>query len=561
MSTSMMSREQQAVENAAVFRKKYHTLSRAAVGVTLTRTREPFRAMEALRQYAAGEKKTYKVWSILRGWEEHVHTNPGQTKIENGTVDPMAALKAMIEQDGDKKPIQGLFVMLYPHAALKQSLPFVVQLKEYARMFPETKTRLILLVPPGLTLPPELEDDIPILDFDTPSYAETKAVFEETIAAVPQVNRPKITADDLDSLISASSGLTAHEAETALSRAIIENSADLKNATAEDLRKVIMEVKVEAVKKTDILEIMPTQGMENVGGLENLKEWIDERRQCFSEAARAYGIEAPKGMLLVGPPGTGKSLAAKAVGHAMGLPLIKFDVSRVFAGIVGESEQRVRNALKMIEAMSPCVVLIDEVDKALGGAHSGGGDSGVSKRVLGAILTWMQETTAPVFNVLSANRVDTLPSELMRRGRLDEVWSVSTPNERERLEILKIHLRKRGKNPDDVPNLGHTVTRTQGYVPAEMEAAVKDAIIKAFTKKVPLTGELISEQIGNMVPLSEAFAEDFRKMQEWAEQNARPANRDHTVAPELQQAPRSRQRPAADTHNIGTGKRRIEGIS
>ena len=557
----MMSREQQAVENAQLFRKKYHTLSRAAVGVTLTRTREPFRAIETLRQYAAGEKKTFKVWTVLRGWEEHIHSSPGQTKIENGTVDAMAALKAMINQDdAAKKPIDGLFVMLYPHAVLKQSLPFVVQIKEYARMFPETTTRLILLVPPGFTLPPELEDDVPILDFDTPSYAETKSVFEETISAVKLDNRPRLSADDLDSLISASSGLTAHEAETALSRAMIENSANLKNASAEDLRKIIMEVKVEAVKKTDILEIMATEGMENVGGLENLKDWIEERRQCFSEAARAYGIEAPKGMLLVGPPGTGKSLAAKAVGNAMGLPLIKFDVSRVFAGIVGESEQRVRNALKMIEAMSPCVVLIDEVDKALGGAHSGGGDSGVSKRVLGAILTWMQETTAPVFNVLSANRVDTLPSELMRRGRLDEVWSVSTPNDRERMQILRIHLKKRGKNPDEVDNLGHTVANTNGYVPAEIEAAVKDAIIKAFTKNVPLTGELISEQIGNMVPLSEAFAEDFRKMQLWAEQNARPANRDHTLATDQQQAPRARQRPVADLHQVGTGKRRIEGI-
>lgn len=207
----------------------------------------------------------------------------------------------------------------------------------------------------------------------------------------------------------------------------------------------------------------------------------------------------------------------------LGLPAIRFDVGRVFNSLVGSSEARVRAALKMVEAMAPCVLMIDEVDKAFQ-ANSGGGDSGVSQRVLGAILTWMQECQEAVFMIVTANRVNNLPSEFLRRGRLDEVFSVSVPGEEEREEIFKIHLRARRQNPDAV-DLAQAVERSSGYVPAELEAAVKDAVTVAFATQQPVTGELIAEQLGNMKPLSEAFAEDFQRMQTWAEQNARPANR------------------------------------
>lgn len=534
---SMMNKEQKTVENASLFRQKISILHRAAVGVIMVRTREPFRAIETIRQFSQAEKLPFHAWTILRGWETYNASRPdAPPTADQSTKEPMAALVKVGSEDHQ----QGFFAMLYPHPQIKQVMPFIVQLKEYSKTFPETLKRLILVVPIGFSLPVELEDDVAILDFDVPSYAELRHTFSETMEGVKPDKRPRIDAEGMDMLLSASAGLTAHEAETALARAMVESGVNLRSATANDLRKVIMQVKVEAVRKTDILEVMDAEDMANVGGLENLKEWIGKRRDCFSDEAREFGIEPPKGFLLVGPPGTGKSLAAKATAFTMGLPLIKFDVSRVFAGIVGESEQRVRSALKMIEAMAPCVVLIDEVDKALGGVTSGGGDSGVSKRILGAILTWMQETKSPVFNVLSANRVDALPAELLRRGRLDEVFSVSVPNKTEIEQIVGIHLRKRRKDPAHIPNLAAAVEAAKDYVPAEIECAVKDAIIESFTGKVELTGDLIAAQFGNMVPISEAFAEDFESMKRWAENNARPANRDYDIATELQNAPKSR---------------------
>ncbi len=287
---------------------------------------------------------------------------------------------------------------------------------------------------------------------------------------------------------------------------------------------MVASVKTEVVRRSEMLELMEAETMSNVGGLDLLKAWVNKRAKAFSDEAKQYGIEPPKGIALIGPPGTGKSLAAKAISSILGLPLIRFDISRVFKSLVGESEGRVRAALKMVDAMSPCVLMIDEVDKALGGSQGSSGDSGVSSRVLGSILTWMQDTKSPVFVVVTANRTANLPSEFLRRGRLDEVFSVTVPNQKERGDILKIHLRKRGHEPKEVTDLKTAVEASEGYVPAELEGAVKDALIEAYNADLPLTGELIAEQLKSFKPLSQAFAEDFGAMQEWAENNARPAS-------------------------------------
>lgn len=549
---AMMNKEQREVVNADRFRKHFGNIHLAAIAVTMIRTREPYRAIETLLQFAFTEGMGFQSWNILRGWDKFDRNDPSKAPTSDGSKDVNMALAKLGGTDmGD-----GLYAMLYPHPFLKTSIPFVAMVKEYAKTFAEGKKRLALIVPPGVTLPPELEDDITIVDFDTPSHRELADSLGRVLMAVPAQKQPNLSEEDRDRLLAASAGLTAHEAEAAFSRAIVENRAKLPRVTADELASVVLAVKVEAVRKTDILEVMPAENMSNVGGLANLKDWVRKRARCFSDEAREFGIEPPKGVLLVGPPGTGKSLTAKAIAKEMGLPLIKFDVSRVFAGLVGESEARVRSALKMIEGMSPCVVLIDEVDKALGGVATGGGDSGVSKRVLGAILTWMQETKAPVFNVLSANRVDALPAELLRRGRLDEVFSVSVPNASERMEILRIHLSKRGKNPDSIQGLAEAVNACEGYVPAEIECAVKDALIEAFTSEIEVTGPLITSQFANMVPISVAFAEDFTRMQTWAENNARPANR----AGEGDTIVRSRVRTRPTTQVSGSPGPRVLGL-
>ena len=330
----------------------------------------------------------------------------------------------------------------------------------------------------------------------------------------------------MDRILAAGAGLTAAEFENAVSRALITLRPKLPNVTTDEISGLVMAVKTEAVKKSEVLEVMPTDDIRNIGGLENLKSWVAKRALCFSQEARDAGVEPPKGIALIGPPGTGKTASAKAISSVLGHPLIRFDVGRVFNSLVGQSETRVRAALKLVDAMAPCTLMIDEADKAFAGQASGGGggDSGVGMRVLGAILTWMQETRSPVFLVVTANRVQHLPSEFLRRGRLDEIFSVTVPHAVERMEVLKIHLRKRGRDPATVAGLEEAVERSEGYVPAELESAVKDALIESYAGNMPLTGALIAQQLSYMVPLSEAFREDFDRMREWAEKNARPAS-------------------------------------
>lgn len=537
--TSSMTREQASVKNADLFRTNLSILYDAAVGVIVCRTREPYRAIDAIKTLSFAKKMPLHMWTVLNGWSK-IETDGKQEPGDN-TKDPNMGLQKIGGLDGTGGMGPGFFTYMYPQHWVKAGgvQPAMLQsIKEYCRsMSRSTEQRLILVAPLGYQLPAELEDDVTILDFDVPSYAELGKSLNDQLGDLPPAKRPAIEDDDKDRIIAAGSGMTAHEFETALARALVTNRTKLPNIGADEIASEVMKVKIEVVKRSEVLEVMDNNiNMNDVGGLDNLKEWVRERAGCFGQAAADYGIEPPKGIALIGPPGTGKSLLARATAALLGLPLIKFDVSRVFQGLVGASEERVRAALKMLDAMAPCVAMLDEVDKAF--QLGSGGDSGISQRVLGAILTHMQESDAPIFWVATANRTNNLPAEFLRRGRLDEVFSVSVPDDAERMEVLKIHLRKRKVDPDTVDNLAAAVAGSNGFVPAEIEAAVKDAKIKAFVGNVPMTGNLIAEQLQNMKPLSEAFAEQFQAMQQWAEQNARPASR----STEKRIAPRARGR-------------------
>lgn len=524
-----ITRQQQTTRNADEFRNRFSILHQAAVGVILTRSREPFRAIEAYRDFAFAEQLAYKTWTVTSGWSTWDRNNPDAEPISDNQADPFTALKAINGIRPDKSDAfgNGVYVMMFPHHFIPKHPGMMQMIKEYAQQFSDAsfgKKRLVILAPLGFTLPIELEDDVVILDFDSPSYAELGDIYDNLIGSIQDTNKkPRFDADAKRRLISLGGGMTSHEYENALARSLVTNRSKLPGVPVDDFAQVLTMVKTEVVKRSEVLEMLSTEKMSDVGGLDNLKEWVELRRHAFGEEAAAFGVDAPKGIALIGPPGTGKSLAAKAIGSLLGLPAIRFDVGRVFNSLIGSSEQRVRAALKMVEAMAPCVLMIDEVDKAFQ-ANSGGGDSGVSQRVLGAILTWMQECQQPVFMIVTANRVNNLPSEFLRRGRLDEVFSVSVPAEKEREDILKIHLRRRKQDATKV-DLSLAVEKSAGYVPAEIEAAVKDAVLAAFATKQPINGNMIVDALGNMKPLSVAFAEDFRAMQEWAENNARPANK------------------------------------
>ena len=561
-----LTQQQRTIENVDTFRNTFMNLHMAAVPIMVCRTREPMRLQDCLREFAFAEDgMAFRAWNIVHGWMTYDRSNPERVPSVDGTLEPVAALRMIGEGarprgSGNDRSAwgNGIYTMMYPHMVNLNKNPSMIQsIKEFAVSFSENHKRLVLIVPPDYELPIELEDDVAMIDFDVPSYAELAEQIDQVLGGIPQEKVPSFSDEDRDRIVSIGIGMTMTEFDNALSRALVEGRTELPDLSIDSVADVLSACKVETIKKTDVLELAPAEDASNLGGLENLKDWLQVRVASFSEAAEAFGISPPRGITLVGPPGTGKSLAAKVTADVLGLPLIRFDVSRIFQSLVGSSEARVRSTLKLVDAMAPCVLLIDEIDKAFGGTVSGQqGDSGVGQRVLGAILTWLQESTAPVFCVTTANRSEYLPPELMRRGRMDEVFSVQMPSEDERREIFAIHLNKRGHDPEDIGDLEAAIDASSGFVGAEIEAAVKDALIEAFSEHDgELTGQVIADQFNHMKPLSVAFAEQFASMAEWAHNNARPANAGEPPNPIRT---RTRAEPATDPLGRGASNRRLD---
>lgn len=530
----------------------FNILHKASVGVILVQSREPHRTQEILHEQAHANDVPFKVWDVVQGWVHYSDDPEDTTRPKREKMpDAYAALKRINDIDNDEKNRwdEGYFVMHYPHWVLPKHPGFMQCLKLYARAFAATKQRVILLVPEGFSPPAEIQPDVCIMDFPLPSNDELHEALEGIIeAGLPQGHdREVFNPSEMETLVGNAAGMTIMEANNSFARAVIKNRDTFPDTPFDDFNAVLLSCKTDVVKRSEVLELMDGCDFDEVGGLELFKNYIDQRTRGFTEEARAFGMDTPKGFLLVGPPGTGKSLCAKATANRLGLPLIKFDISRVFGSLVGQSEERVRAALKQLDAMAPCVALLDEVDKGLGGSHQGGGDSGVAKRVLGAILTHMQESTAPVYWAFTANRANALPPELVRKGRLDEIFCITVPNKAERVEILNIHLAKRNQEIENIDDLEVAVEGSRGFVAAEIEAAVSEAVAQAFHKEVDVTGQLIAEQLKEMKPLAEAYAEEFQEMSEWAENNARPTS--------LQDAkPRRRSAPAEET---AKGNRRL----
>jgi len=519
--------------------KQINTLSSSGVGVMLTRTREPFRAIESLREFAFSKGLPFGIWNIRDGWTKYTSEEFESGTIVNGdgVADVYKALKKIMDIDGGGKEFweAGVFVMNAVHPWLAKHPGFVECLRHYARDFAEsTALRLVLIVPECQNLPEELQHDIPVVDYDLPNREEIAEIYDYVIeSSTPEGEEVPVMYEDSlkDTIVGSASGMTQMEAEVAMSKAIVENRPpkDSKKKWHEieftDFNGTILDSKTDVVKQSEVLELMKGVSMEDVGGLEVFKEWIKTASECMTPEAYSAGVDKSKGIVAVGPPGTGKTLLGKATGTVLNRPLVRVDVSKCFAGIVGSSESKARSAIKQLESMSPCVALIDEVDKALGGAHKGGGDSGVSQRVLGIFLTAMQESEADIFWILTANRVEGLPSEMLRKGRMDEVFAVLPPNEVERKAVLDIHLKKRNEDPKEVSDLYLAVTASKGFVSAEIEAAVKEAKKVSFRSGESITGKSLVAQLEIMKPLSEAFPEDFKSMENWAKNNARNASR------------------------------------
>jgi SpoVK/Ycf46/Vps4 family AAA+-type ATPase len=378
----------------------------------------------------------------------------------------------------------------------------------------------IIFTSPFLILPDDLQKDITILDFELPTFKEIKSVLEEMIEINQQSGRILIslTEEEKERLSKAALGLTLSEAENAFARAMVEDGRlDINDV------EVILEEKEQIIKKTGILEFVTSNlKMEDVGGLENLKRWLAKRNNSWLDSARKYGLPAPKGVLITGVPGCGKSLISKSISSMWQLPLLRLDMGKIFSGLVGSSEENMRKAIKTAEAISPSILWIDEIEKGFSGI-SGGGDSGTSSRIFGHFLTWMQEKTSPVFVIATANNISGLPPELLRKGRFDEIFFVDLPTKRERKEIFGVHMNKRLKNPEVLGDfllteevLERLAVKSEGFVGAEIEQLVITALFEAFAENRSVRLEDFEKAIDNTIALSVTQAEQIRSIRDWA---------------------------------------------
>jgi AAA+ superfamily predicted ATPase len=386
-------------------------------------------------------------------------------------------------------------------------------IRETVRL-PSDPRRLLVLSTPLAGLPVSLQKEVPTLELPLPGVEDLEVVADQ-VARERGVRREKC-----QELLEAARGLTVMEARLAFGLA-----ANQLGALGAAAVPTVVREKERVIRQSQVLEYYePDARMKDVGGLQNLKEWLDRRGRAFGPGARDFGLDAPKGALLLGVQGCGKSLVAKAVAQSWRFPLLRFDMGRVFGGIVGQSEGNIRSALQVAQALAPCVLWIDEIEKGLAGMGSSDqSDAGTTARVVGTLLTWMQEKRDPVFVVATANRIEMLPPELLRKGRFDEIFFVDLPTKPVRKEILDIHLRKKDRNPEEF-DLGRLADVSAGYSGAELEEAVKEGLFDAFAEGRELRTEHIEKAIKSTFPLSRTMRDHIEELRRWASARARLAS-------------------------------------
>ena len=384
----------------------------------------------------------------------------------------------------------------------------VARLKQLALKISSGIECMVIMISPTLTIPRDLEKFITVLEQD---YISEKDI-EQIITEFAKENDIQVASNLKEQIAIALKGLTEMEINNILSLAVSTDGDITKNSL-----QFIFEQKQQMIMKSGILEMIPLkESIKDIGGLENLKKWLDRKSKVFNHIneAKKFGVNMPKGLLIAGVPGCGKSLSAKATASLFEVPLLRLDMGRLMGKYVGESESNMRSAIRLAEAISPCVLWIDELEKAFAGIGSQNGNE-VTTRLFGTFLTWMQEKTSPAFVLATANDITKMPPELLRKGRFDEIFFVDLPNAEERKKIFEVHIGKRRKddlNNIDIPKL---VSMTEGYSGADIEGVVRDGIENAFCdKKEAVTTQYIKDAIEATTSLSEIMKDDLKKMKE-----------------------------------------------
>jgi ATP-dependent 26S proteasome regulatory subunit len=475
------------------FEQELDIYLRARFTLIILATQEEERALQTIKNVCEQSRRPSLSWDVADGFQ----TLAGDT-VPPAARDPLTALEQIDKAEGATLFVLKDFHTLWDNPQLKRKLRNLAHHLKFGQ-------KSIVVTTPAGAMPDELKDEAVIVQFPAPTAAELEAVLDR----LTQTSGVKVNLTGLgrEKLIQAALGLTTAQAERVFGKAIIRDGV----LDERDI-DLVTEEKKQIIRESEALEFYAaTETVEDVGGLDVLKEWLRLRERAFTQEARDYGLPAPKGIALIGIPGTGKSLTAKMIGGLWRLPLLRLDVGALFGSLVGESEEKTRRALRLAETIAPAILWIDELEKAL--AH-GGYDSGTSRRLFGAILTWMQEKTAPCFVVATANDISSLPPELLRKGRFDEIFFLDLPTLKERVEIFKVHLRKRGRIPQDF-DAARLAQEAEGYVGAEIEQAIIDAMYVGFNEGREFTSQDISQALARQVPLSVSQREVVAALRNW----------------------------------------------
>lgn len=497
--------------------QELQTLIRARYPILYIVSGEELRVQEVLLGVARERQKKLFEWSYTTGLVPAGTSIQSQKNRNSATRDPLVALDQVIDQ---VDPAIYVFKDFHPFLS-KSNFAAIRRLKEIALHLKNTHKTIILLSATQ-EIPTELEKEITVLNFPLPDRAELGALLDRIIEDVRQFAQVRIDLDDAgrDRLLGAALGLSLNEAENVFAKIIVKD----ERLSGDDVNEVFSE-KQQIIRKSGLLEYYATdETFGSVGGLPVLKDWLEKRAVAFGQRARDFGLPPPKGVLLLGVQGCGKSLCAKAVSSLWQLPLLRFDMGRMFGSLVGSSEENVRKAIAVAESVAPAVLWVDEIDKAFVGSQSSGTtDGGTTARVFGTFLTWLSEKTAPVFVVATANDISQLPPELMRKGRLDEIFFVDLPDPAEREAIFRIHLDRRRRSPAAF-RLPELVEASQGFSGAEIEQAIISALFDAFAENGELATDHVLEALRQTVPLSRTMDEKLAQLRLWADGRARHAS-------------------------------------
>ena len=490
-------------------RRELALLVNSAYPIIYMETWEEARAAAILESVAEDLRVPFYEWAVTTGL-----ARLGGAPIYN-THEPAQALATVSTMTGD-----GLFLLKDFHKYLDQDV-LVRKLRDLAQEF-RRAGRTIIITAPVVNIPVELEKDTARFSLDLPGEAELGRLARMTVRDLMDQQHVKneLPPVQMPALVRTLCGLTLDEARRILTQAILEKSC-LDMATFE----AVHEAKTQLIKDQGVIEFLkPESGLDSVGGLAHLKAWLEKRRGAFSREAEQFGLEPPKGILIFGIQGCGKSLCAKAVAREWGLALLQFDCSELLAKYIGESEKNLRKSLRVAEAVAPAVLWIDEIEKMFPhAALTSDADGGLSLRLFGMFLTWMQEKKSPVFIVATSNDISALPPEFLRKGRFDELFFVDLPDAEQRRTIFSIHLAKHQIDPAKF-NLPQLAAASEGFSGAEIEQAVKSALYSAFDRKAPLSSAMLLEELRATFPLSVTMKEKVEALRDWARERAVPAN-------------------------------------